>query len=35
VVGIFDFGNAFNMKQKLTNAARDAARFGASQPPTI
>lgn len=32
VVGIFDFGNAFNMKQKLTNAARDAARFGASQP---
>jgi Flp pilus assembly protein TadG len=32
VVGIFDFGNAFNMKQKLTNAAREAARFGATQP---
>jgi Flp pilus assembly protein TadG len=31
VVGIFDFGNAFNMKQKLTNAAREAARLGASQ----
>jgi Flp pilus assembly protein TadG len=30
VVGIFDFGNAFNMKQKLTNAAREAARLGAS-----
>jgi len=32
VVGIFDFGNAFNMKQKLTNAAREAARLGAEQP---
>lgn len=32
VVGIFDFGSAFNMKQKLTNAAREAARFGAGQP---
>jgi Flp pilus assembly protein TadG len=31
VVGIFDFGNAFNMKQKLTNAAREAARLGAAQ----
>jgi Flp pilus assembly protein TadG len=31
VVGVLDFGNAFNMKQKLTNAARDAARLGASQ----
>jgi len=30
VVGIFDFGSAFNMKQKLTNAAREAARLGAS-----
>jgi Flp pilus assembly protein TadG len=29
-VGIFDFGSAFNMKQKLTNAAREAARLGAS-----
>lgn len=32
VVGIFDFGNAYNLKQKVTNAARDAARFGAGQP---
>jgi TadE-like protein len=32
VVGIFDFGNAFNLKQKLTNVAREAARFGSSQP---
>jgi Flp pilus assembly protein TadG len=31
VVGILDFGNAFNMKQKLTNAAREAARLGASE----
>ena len=31
VVGIFDFGNAYNLKQKVTNAARDAARFGASE----
>ena len=32
VVGIFDFGNAFNLKQKVTNAAREAAQMGASQP---
>jgi Flp pilus assembly protein TadG len=32
VVGIFDFGAAFNLKQKLTNVAREAARFGANQP---
>jgi Flp pilus assembly protein TadG len=31
VVGMLDFGNAFNMKQKLTNAAREAARLGASE----
>jgi Flp pilus assembly protein TadG len=31
VVGIFDFGNAFNLKQKLTNAAREGARAGAGQ----
>lgn len=31
VVGIFDFGNAYNLKQKVTNAAREAARLGASQ----
>lgn len=32
VVGIFDFGNAYNLKQKVTNTAREAARMGASQP---
>ncbi len=32
VVGIFDFGGAFNLKQELSNAAREGARFGAAQP---
>jgi len=32
VVGIFDFGRAFNLKHQLTNAARDGARFGANLP---
>lgn len=32
VVGIFDFGGAFNLKQELNNAMREGARFGASQP---
>ena len=32
IVGIFDFGNAFNLKQKLTNAAAVGARFAASLP---
>lgn len=32
VVGIFDFGNAYNIKQKASNIAREAARMGASQP---
>ncbi|HTS60232.1 MAG TPA: TadE family protein [Terriglobales bacterium] len=32
VVGIFDFGAAFNLKQQLNNAARQGARFGAAQP---
>lgn len=32
IVGITDFGQAFAIKQKLTFAARDAARFGSSQP---
>ena len=32
VVGIFDFGGAFNQKQMLNNAVREGARFGASQP---
>lgn len=34
VVGIFDFSGAFTLKQKLTNAARDAARAAASDPAT-
>jgi Flp pilus assembly protein TadG len=32
VVGIFDFGGAFNLKQELNNAVREGAHFGASQP---
>lgn len=32
VVGIFDFGGAFNQKQQLVSIMRDAARFGASSP---
>jgi hypothetical protein len=32
VVGIFDFSGAFILKQKLTNAARDAARAAAADP---
>ena len=32
VVGIFDFSNAVSLKQKLTNAAREAARVAAADP---
>ena len=32
VVGIFDFGQAYNVKVKLNFAAKDGARFGATQP---
>jgi len=32
VVGIFDFSNAFTLKQKFTNIARDAARVAAADP---
>jgi hypothetical protein len=32
VVGIFDFGGAVTLKQKLTNAAREGARVAASDP---
>jgi len=32
VIGIFDFSNAFTLKQKLTNIARDAARVAAADP---
>lgn len=31
-VGIFDFGQAFTLKQELNNAAREAARLGSTQP---
>lgn len=31
LVGIFDFGQAFNTKQKINTAAREAARFAANQ----
>jgi Flp pilus assembly protein TadG len=31
IVGIFDFGEAYNLKQKLNNTAREAARFAAGQ----
>jgi Flp pilus assembly protein TadG len=32
VVGIFDFGGAFTLKQKLANAAREGARTAAAAP---
>lgn len=32
VVGIFDFGSAFNFKQELNNAAREGARYSSSAP---
>ena len=31
VVGVLDFGEAYNLRQKLNNAAREGARFAASQ----
>lgn len=31
VVGILDFGQAYNLRQKLSNATREGARFAASQ----
>jgi Flp pilus assembly protein TadG len=34
VVGIFDFSGAFTLKQKITNAARNAARAAAGDPAT-
>jgi hypothetical protein len=34
VVGIFDFSNALTLKQRLTNAAREAGRVAASDPAT-
>src|SRR5262244_2365716 len=32
VVSIYDFGQAFNVKEKLNFAAKDGARLGAAQP---
>ncbi len=32
VYGIFDFGGAFNLKQKLDNATREGARYASSLP---
>ena len=32
VIGIFDFANAFSLKHKLTDAAREGARFASNQP---
>ncbi len=32
VVGIYDFAQAFNTKEKLNFAVKDGARFGAAQP---
>jgi Flp pilus assembly protein TadG len=34
VIGIYDFSQAYGMKQRLGNAAREGARIGASQPTT-
>lgn len=34
IVGIFDFSQAFNLKQKLANASFQGARLGSSQPTT-
>jgi len=34
VVGIFDFSNAFTLKQRLTDIARQAARAAAGDPST-
>lgn len=34
-VGIMDFGHAYNLKQMLNNAARDGARFAASESSLV
>lgn len=34
VVSIFDFGQAFNLKHELRNAAREGARYGSTLPLT-
>ena len=32
IIGLLDFATAYNLKQKLANAAREGARLGSSQP---
>lgn len=32
VIGLLDFATAYNLKQKLANAAREGARIGSSEP---
>lgn len=32
IAGLLDFANAYNIKQKLANAAREGARLGAAEP---
>lgn len=34
VVGIYDFGSAFTLKEKIGNIAREGARFGSNLPST-
>lgn len=31
IIGVFDFGGAYNLKQKLNNAVREGARYAANQ----
>lgn len=35
LIGIIDFGSAYNLKQKLSNAAREGARYGANQSSAV
>ena len=35
IVGVADFGGAYNLKQKLNNAAREGARYAANQSSNI
>ncbi len=35
IIGIFDFGGVYNLKQKLNNAAREGARYAVNQSSNI
>jgi Flp pilus assembly protein TadG len=35
IIGVADFGGAYNLKQKLNNAAREGARYAANQSSNI